>query len=46
MVYVDINSTHKIKWLIIFQWEVMVENSKNLPMDMNIIDYRMADSLK
>lgn len=46
MVYVNINSPLKMKWLIIFQWEVMVENSKNWSMDMNIIDYKMADSLK
>lgn len=35
-----------MKWLIIFQWEVMVKNSKNWSMDMNIIDYKMADILK
>lgn len=35
-----------MKWLTIFQWEVMVENSKNWSMDMNITDYKMADSLK
>lgn len=46
MVYVNINSTLKMKWLIIFQREVMVENSNNWPMDMNITDYKMADSLK
>lgn len=35
-----------MKWLIIFQWEVMVEKSKKCSMDMNITDYKMADSFK